>query len=299
MDCRRALEILEFSDRESDGAPADFCSAEDRGAAEAHLESCAACAQTVGNCRQLDRAIGQVMRAVPIPRGAQQRLLARLAEVETDAVVNGSNTAGSGATAGNGLAGEKPPATATPARPSALPSRRRFLRGLIPAVACLSVASVAFFGVVWMFSPRWTVDQVSKELAKLDFDSLETLANFTGGDPQLPSGWDRPHLLRGGQAKGLPAAPNVIAVYSFDIPKNRRHGAARGLLAVIPRNRVRNQPEADSLSRASATSEYVDARLGESVCVAWQEGNVVCVCLIQGGPDSLSTLQGILEQPSA
>src|SRR5579862_7264302 len=82
MDCRRALEILEFSDRESDGAAADFCSPEDRAAAEEHLEGCAACAQAVGNWRQLDRTIGQVMRAVPIPRGAQQRLFARLAEVE-------------------------------------------------------------------------------------------------------------------------------------------------------------------------------------------------------------------------
>jgi hypothetical protein len=293
MDCRRALEILEFSDRESGCASADFCSADDLAAAEGHLESCESCAQTVRNWRQLDRAIGQVMRGVPIPRGAQQRLLAQLAALETKPIGSGCDVAAS----------EPNPSSdqlARPAQPSKPLSRRRFLRGLVPVAACVGVAGIGFFSVVWLFAPRWSVEQVSQELAKLDFDSLQTLGNFAGSDAHLAkeAGWER--LLGEQRAKGLPAAPNLIAVYGFDIPKSRRHGPARGLVAVIPRNRVRNLPAADSLATASPTSEYVqEARLGESVCVAWQQGDVVCVCLIQGGPDSLSTLQGILEQPSA
>jgi len=296
MDCRRALEILEFSDRESDGASADFCSADDRAAAESHLESCAACAQAVRNWRQLDRAIAQVMRAVPVPRGAQQRLLARLAEIETKPVDSASEAV---ASAPNPVSDE----LARLAQSSKLPSRRRFLRSLVPVAACVAVAGIGFFSVVWMFSPRWSVEQVSQELAKLDFDSLQTLGNFTGNGaaaslPKEP-GWERLNWEGGALAKGLPAAPDVIAVYGFDIPKTHHHGAARGLIAVIPRNRIRNLPAAGSLATASPTSEYMEARLGESVSVAWQEGNVVYVCLLQGGADSLSTLQGILDQPSA
>ena len=101
------------------------------------------------------------------------------------------------------------------------------------------------------------------------------------------------------QAKGLPLASNVIAVYGFDIPKTRHTGAVRGLIAVIPRNRIRNLPDADSLATASLSSGYLQAQIGESVCVAWQQGDFVYVCLIRGGPDSLSTLQSVLEQPSA
>jgi hypothetical protein len=70
------------------------------------------------------------------------------------------------------------------------------------------------------------------------------------------------------------------------------------LIAVIPLDKIRNNvPTAGSL--ATASSEYLETRSGDSVCVAWQQGDVVYVCLIQGGPDSLSTLQSLLQQPSA
>src|ERR1700683_4385330 len=83
MDCRQALQILEFNDGDAARVPSDIYSTDDRTAAEAHLESCPACARTVHKRRELDRTIGQVMRSAQIPRGAQQRLLARLSELET------------------------------------------------------------------------------------------------------------------------------------------------------------------------------------------------------------------------
>jgi nitrate reductase NapE component len=254
------------------------------------------------------------MREVPIPRGAQQRLLARLSEMETaDADTDAGPTAVvlAGAPESNGLHsdgeeagrnGQPLPSTAPlakPARPIQITgraSRRRFLKRLVPLTACLAVALVGFFGVVWIFTPSFSVEDVSKSLAKVDFESLGTLSNFKGKDASLPSEWER---LCGTKAKGLSLAPNVIAVYGFDIPNPRHTGAVRGLIAVIPRARIRKLPKADSLATASSLSEYLESRIGtDSVCVAWQQGDVVCVCLIQG-PDSLSTLQSALQQPSA
>jgi hypothetical protein len=287
MDCRQALQILEFDGGDAGGSLAEIYSAEERAAAEAHLESCPACARTVANRQDLARTIGRVMRAVPIPRGAQQRLLARLSELEiADADTDAGRTAvvpasaselnglhSDGGEAGrNGQPSLSPAPSVKPARPIQVTgrvSRRRFLKRLVPLTACLAVALVGFFGVVWIFK---------------------------GKDASLPSEWER---LCGTKAKGLSLAPNVIAVYGFDIPNPRHTGAVRGLIAVIPRARIRKLPKADSLATASSLSEYLESRIGtDSVCVAWQQGDVVCVCLIQG-PDSLSTLQSALQQPSA
>jgi hypothetical protein len=305
MDCRQALQILEFDGGDAGGSLAEIYSAEERSAAEAHLESCPACARTVHSRRDVDRAIGQVMRSVPIPRGAQQRLLARLSELETaDADTDAGRTAVVPARVGGeegGRNGQPSPSAAPsvkPARPiqaARFASRRRFLKRLVPLGACLVVALVGFFGVVWLFTPSFSVEEVSGALAKVDFESLGKLSDFKGKDASLPSEWER---LCGTKAKGLPLAPNLIAVYGFDIPNTRHTGVVRGLIAVIPLARIRNVPAADSLATAPS-SDYLEARIGTgSVCVAWQQGDVVCVCLIQG-PDSLSTLQSVLQQPSA
>src|SRR5580704_16189428 len=258
MDCRQALQILEFDGGDAGASLSEVYSSEERAAAQAHLESCPACARTVGNRRDLDRTIGQVMRAVPIPRGAQQRLLARLFELETaDADTDAGRTAvvPAGASELNGLHsggeeggrnGQPSPSTAPlvkPARPiqvTRLTSRRRFLKRLVP-LSALVVALVGFFGVVSFFTPRWSVEEVSGALAKVDFESLGNLPDFTGKDAaaQLPSdsGWERLHWKCGTEARGLPLASKVIAVYGFDVPKTRRAGAdpgaVRGLIAVI------------------------------------------------------------------
>jgi nitrate reductase NapE component len=353
MDCREALQILEFDDLEVDGCPFDACpaeggatradaisagsdgevgprepgpvaasssavesdgvwSADERAAARAHLAGCPVCERAVRHRRELDRSIGLVMRNVPVPRGAQQRLLAQLAELEAaDAAgrqVVPASAALDGSSAHVGVAGNNGDSslTAEPASSrrsskhnlTVRPSRRKFLKSLVPLSVCVVVALVGFFGVVWLFQPSWSVNDVSKGLADLDFQSLGKLGDFTGRDAasRLPSGWDR--LL--GRPKSLPLAANVISVYGFEMPKTRQLGAVQGLIAVIPRNRVRNPlPPADSLAMASPTADYITARIGESVCVAWRQGDFVYVCLVSGGPDSLSRLQAVLEQPAA
>ena len=56
---------------------------------------------------------------------------------------------------------------------------------------------------------------------------------------------------------------------------------------------------AASLATAAPTGSYLSARIGDSMCVAWQEGDVVCVCLVKGGADSLEALQNALGEPAA
>jgi hypothetical protein len=319
MDCRQALQILEFDDRQPDGVPSEVCSADERALAEAHLETCPVCARTVQHRRELDRTIGDVMRAVPIPRGAQQRLLARLAELGTaDAGTEAGQPAAVSSRATSDLgelhaAGDNAPrngqlSSIRPAKPIGTPrvaSRRKFLKRLVLVGTCVAVALVGFFGVVSFFMPRWSVDEISRDLAKLDFGDLNALSDFTGtgAAASLPSepGWDRLQWKCGKKPKGLPLGRGMIAVYAFEIPKTHRSGEVRGLIAVIPRSQVRDRLSAYSVATAAPTGEYMEARIGESVCVAWQEqeGKVVYVCLIRGGADALSTLQGVLEPPSA
>jgi hypothetical protein len=312
MDCRQALQILEFDDRQPDGLPSEVCSADERAVAEAHLESCPSCARTVQHRRELDRTIGDIMRTVPVPRGTQQRLLARLAELET--AESGTGAGQSSALESAAVSELSGPHAATddeprngqspsirPAQPIGTPrvvSRRKFLKRLVPLAACLAVALIGFFGVVWFFTPRWSVEDITKDLAKVDFESMNQLGDFTDSDAALPFGWERLQWKFGAKPKGLPLAPSIMAVYAFEIP-TRGPEKVRGLIAVIPRSQIRNRPTAYSLATATPTSEYVDALIGESVCVAWQEGNVVCVCLIRGGADALSTLQRALEPPAA
>ncbi|HET6327015.1 MAG TPA: hypothetical protein VFG04_20210 [Planctomycetaceae bacterium] len=302
MDCRQALQILEFDDLAAGGLPAEVGSVEDRAAAEAHLESCPTCARTVGNRRELDRTIGQVMRAVPIPRGSQQRLLARLAELETaDTAVAMAADDENSPRNGQASSLTTTPAVEPAQSNAAFKSRRRFLKVVVPLAACL-MAAVGFFGAVWVLIPRWSVEDISQALTEVDFESLETLGNFTGSAEakaaQLPFDpvSDRLKWACDKQAKGL-IDSNVIAVYGFDLPKTRRSAAVRGLIAVLPRSRIRGVPAADSLATASPTG-YVAARIGDSICVAWQQGDLVCVCLLKGGPDSLETLQSALAEPA-
>jgi hypothetical protein len=304
MDCRQALQILDFEDPNADGLPSDVCSAEERAAAEAHLESCPGCARTVRNRRDLDRTIGGVMRSVQIPRGAQQRLLARLTETAALETASKDDESARPITRKASAIAEGDLALASDSvlkTPRAL-SRRRLLKSLVPLAACAVVALVGFFGVVWVFMPRWTVDDISQSMAQLDFQQLQTLGDFRGNAAARPlpeeSGklqWDC-----GRQARGLPLAPSVIAVYGFTIPETHGHSAIKGLIAVIPqKNLVRNRQVASSLSDAAPIGGYLPTQIGESSCVAWRQGDVVCVCLIQGGADSLSILQNALAEPAA
>jgi hypothetical protein len=308
MDCRTALEILDREGTGMSGLPEA-----DLAAAEAHLAGCGRCAAIVDNRRRLDRKIGRVLRAVDVPRGARQRLLVQLAALETadddTGVASGEGRAASGT-------GNQPAValiTAEWANVAQAPAegsrwwQRPLWRGAVPVAACLLVAAIGFFSVIWLMTPRWSVDEVRLELAKISFDSLETLRDFNGEEVanHLPAdpGWQKLEWRSGQTAKGLPdgSSPHQFAVYGFVIPGRQRRPIS-GLLAVVPRHRMRAPPTAQSLSAAfsaDSSSDYLPARIGQAVSVAWTDGDVVYVCLVEGGADSLDILRRILDAPAA
>lgn len=292
MDCRTALEILDCAGPGVSDMP-EARLAE----AEAHAADCSRCATTVRNRRQLDLKIGRILRAVEVPQAAQDRLLMQLTELERSNPVSVQLPAVT-APSGSMVRPMERPLAEPPA-----PPKRRPLRGLLPVAACLVIAALGFFSVVWLLTPRSSVDSVSEELAKIDFELLQNLPDFNGAQVSrvLPSdaAWQNLQWSCNQMPKGLATAPDAFAVYGFVIPPNRvRNEPIRGLLAVIPRRRVAVLPAAQSLSTASI-SGYVTARIGESVWVSWTSGDVVCVCLIQGGDGSLTLLQRMLESPAA
>ncbi len=189
----------------------------------------------------------------------------------------------------------------TVASPQPRPAVRRWTRRLVPVAACLVVAAIGFFSVIWLMTPRWTVADISQQLARIDFTTLDTLREF-GGDPkasQLPDpAWQKLDWTCHKIAKGWPdAGRHQFAVYGFVLPGRQRH-PVRGLLAVIPRGQMRSPPGEQSVLTAQRFGDYLSAQIGESVSVAWTENDLVYVCVIEGGGESLSTLTQILG-PSA
>ncbi|HEX4072259.1 MAG TPA: hypothetical protein VHX68_13860 [Planctomycetaceae bacterium] len=305
MDCRTALEILDCQ-----GAGLSRLSESDLAAANAHLAECSRCRTIAHDRRRLDRKIGRVMRAVVVPRDAQERLLAQLAELE--AAATGAAAGSQTETAENSSIDvpheiHRPPTAIIEhsqvvegPRHSAERSQRRMWRTLVPVSACAAVAAIAFFSAIWLMTPRWSVEEVRVQLSGLDFDSLETLKNFQGepAASQLPAdpGWHKLDWRCRQIAKGWPdtSGRHQFAVYGFLVPSRQRH-AVRGLLAVVPRRQVSAPPEAQSIG-AAPSGEYFSARLGEgeAVRVAWTEGDVVYVCLVVGGEEPLTTLRQML-----
>jgi hypothetical protein len=307
MDCRTALEILDCQ-----GAGLSRLSESDLAAANAHLAECSRCRTIAHDRRRLDRKIGRVMRAVVVPRDAQERLLAQLADLEAASHAPGA-AAGSQTEAAEISTIEvpheihRPPAAIAEQSQavevllkSGVRSQRRMWRTLVPVSACAAVAAIAFFSAIWLMTPRWSVDEVRVQLARLDFDSLETLKSFQGNPAasQLPAepGWHKLDWRCRQAAKGWPdtSSRHQFAVYGFLVPSRQRH-AVRGLLAVVPRRQVSAPPQAQSIG-AAPSGEYLSARLGEgeAVSVAWTDGDVVYVCLVVGGEEPLTTLRQML-----
>jgi hypothetical protein len=291
MDCRTALEILDCDG----GDLADLGEAEVY-AAKAHLAECPRCLAISEGRRQLDRNIGRVMRGVDVPAGAQERLITKLVALES-----GSAVAMAAPPASTAILVSQPGDAVRVTSPKLVSPARRWTPRLVPVAACLAVAAIGFFSVIWWMAPRWTTAEVRQQLARIDFTTLETLRDF-GGDPkacQIPNdpGWQKLDWTCHKIPKGWPAAGrNQFAVYGFTLPGRQRH-AVRGLLAVIPWGQMRSPPEDQSLLTAQF-GEYLSAQIGESVSVAWTENNLVYVCVVEGGEESLSTLRQILG-PSA
>ncbi len=301
MDCQRALDILDcVRPLAAEG------SADEMEAANEHLAHCPNCAAIVRGRRQFDRRIGRLMRAVEVPAGGRERLLAVLAGAP-ESPDHGSSSQNGSADPSVAVGTAAVPTGNTQsvrrAGPSTLFSRRRILKVAAPAAACALLAATAFFGVVWILTPRLSVDDVCRRLAKIDLGELQSLPEFRGqggeGPPTEP-GWQSVDWCCSRVAKQVSATPGgtPFPVYGFQLRHDRRKVVV--LLAAIPRNRIANPPAAGSLAAASAIG-YVTAKNGdgEAVTVAWTSGDLIYVCVVQGGADSLELLQRRVETPPA
>lgn len=313
MDCRRVLEILDCQ-----GPAANDLPESDLAAAEEHLASCPQCAALSRVRRQLDRRIGRALRAVEIPWGARQELMAQIARMEGSVVKAGpvpghsceSESVNAEIVAAAVIPGDertfRQPRTGESGSADAIRiPRRRFTKGLLVTAASLLVGIISVFTVTWLLTARWTVEDVTRELARIDFRSLQAMPEFNGGNlaANLPSepAWQNLDWSCNRVAKGLPATAgrHEMAVYGFAI--RQRHRSISGLLAVLPRSHVRRPPAAQSLAETSP-DVYLEAAIagnGDAVAVAWTSGDVVYVCLIQGGADSLELLQRRVDAPPA
>ena len=169
MDCRTALEIL---DCKGDGV-AGPGEAEVK-AAQAHLVECPRCLVIAEGRRQLDRNVGRVMRAVHVPLDAQERLITKLVALESGA--KSAVAMAVSATATTGSVAEPCDVehcdVVTVASPQPRPAVRPWTRKFAPVAACLVVAAIGFFSVIWLMTPRWTVPEVRQQLARIDFTTL-------------------------------------------------------------------------------------------------------------------------------
>jgi hypothetical protein len=307
MDCRTALEILDCQE-----ARPSRLEESDLTAANAHLAECSRCRTIARDRRRLDRKIGRVMRAVVVPSDAKERLLSQLGFLEagqnaTQSVADLPAAAKTVLSIDVPLESHRPlevnpehsHVAQSPPKPAAR-ARRPAWRTLVPLSACAVVAAIAFFGAIWLMTPRWSVDEVRWQLSRIDFVTLETLRNFEGepATSQLPAdpGWHKLEWRSQQVAKGWPntSSGHQFAVYGFVIPSRQRR-PVRGLLAVVPRRQVAVPPQAQSIG-AAPSGDYFSARLGEgeAVSVAWTEGDVVYVCLVVGGEEPLTTLRQML-----
>ncbi len=91
----------------------------------------------------------------------------------------------------------------------------------------------------------------------------------------------------------------MIAVYGFEVPERGRFGSVKGLIAVIRGARFAIRLTPIRSRRLLRRADICRRGSGDAVCVAWQQGGFVYVCLIKGGADSLETLQNALGEPAA
>lgn len=292
MDCSTALDILNGS------VPA---SEEEWEAAALHLEACPECDEIFRRETDFDRQVTATMQAVAIPPGLKSSLLTalELAPAETS-----------------------PQTDSPPASPAVTPAPRpRFLRDrwlplTLAGSACV-VAALAFLLFQQPEPPRFSLAELSETGAKLDwgqlpdFDgqvfSLDTNSaeNDTVNNNLSLWQWKQTAELNfsptargwkpqgGGGLLSLRPEPHLMAVYQFEVPLSRGPSpSARGLLLAVPIDRLKTGGDAEPLpiqdhftiTNVRYTGDNRFAR------VAWVEGNLVFICLVERPADAGDTL---------
>lgn len=275
MDCRRALEILEVANVDSNETSEAAV-----GAARAHLESCRRCEKTLRGRQKLDLQIADVIRDVKVPSTLKQRLLEAVADEEAIANERLTDT-----TVDIDLLRNIDEVKKS-SRPSARHGRRGWLAFSLTA-ACLCVA------VGWLIvrtpAPSLTLADIQE---MLPVDAASKLPNFDGNFAAKPPNRRWEELLTSSNAKGLRANANgkhLIAVYKFRF-RSKRQSFVHGLLLVIPVDKVIDPPK-DRFFAREAVVYLPDG----SAAVAWVSDGLLYVCWLPDGGHDLPTLERVLE----
>ena len=272
MDCRAALEILDVVRPDS----ADRTEPEVASAA-AHAEDCPRCEERFRSRQEFDRRIGRQMRAVPVPSDLRSRLLAAIRDADVP------------------TGGSELPAV-VPAEPIATRRERGRRRARLVAIAstalCL-MAAVTIFVAQMSTAARWTLAELQRE-ARGAWEQADQLPRFQGTfQPLLPEfGWQTSRSIHLAQEPhGFPpgTVPHPAAVYEFVLAGPR---PVRGILLVTKTEFVANPPESQAFNARGVGS-------GPMGVVSWTEGDLVYVCVISGGGNSLDRLHNAIRHAQA
>ena len=193
MDCRTALEILDcqglgVADLPREDVREGLASGDRPGVNPPEADLAAAvctpgrAAPPAGRLWErllLDRKIGRTLRAVNVPRDSLERLIAQLVTLE--AAAKGHD--GCRKQPERGRHGGARPRAAGIRSPDCDDLKRTgrtknnaavVAADAVPIAACVALAAIGFFSVVWLLTPCVSIDDVSQQLARLDFESLET-----------------------------------------------------------------------------------------------------------------------------
>lgn len=255
MNCREALAQLELSSLAREAG-----STPDSPSARRHLAECPACRQAYHDLQKFDREMARTMTDVAVPQGLTDRLLAAVDSVPSSAGINDKAAA------------------AVPGRGRAV--RRPFLWG----AAGLVVAILAVFSV-WIVQPRPMLTEKSVgEFARLDINALPAAREQS----VLPQGWSSLRGVRFGESSRMAVINGVeVPVQAFVLQVDRKL-AATGILTRIQPAQWQSAPDATSFD--SATVQY--APFG--AWVAWREGDVVFVCIVQENAHAMQRLQELV-----
>jgi hypothetical protein len=284
MNCLTARQTLELAARDepdADDRTRGNRSRETVEEAALHVEACPACRTAVRRQRQFDDKVGVMIREAPVPSDLKERLLARLEAEARTRITDRADAMIFPAAASPGAG----PVVAVPAADrSPVGSRRRWLKSIGLAAACL-VVGVATWSL-WPSRPAISLDHVVDRLTMggITPNGMPAYPQFANGQaPRLPG-----TMMSGGLGR-TPRQLDDLDVAVFFFPRSSRRGPLDGRLAVVPKRRVAvgKLPAATSFLGPPELVTYKGA-----YCVtAWVEGESVYIfCCLKRGEDELHRL---------
>lgn len=243
MDCLTARTMLDLVPPSAEGGA-------DAVQAAAHVAVCPECQAVVQARGEFDRRVGEVCRAVPVPAGLRESLLAQLAAV---------------------------PQPATASAPAVMNrSRRRWILS-VSVVAVLVAVGTVFFGTLQRTPIAYETLTAEITDAELNDAGWPSLTSFGFGYPQpQPPGFVNLAPIQGVAPKALVIEDHTVGVWVFTLTDARRK-PMRVRLIVAPASAV--QMPGGNGGTAGAWS-----------IAAWPEGGLTYVLAVEGPDRELRRL---------